>query len=417
MPEKVVVLRNCGKIDPWDIFGYLDSGGFQGLKRAREEMSSTEALSEIKASGLRGRGGAGFPCGVKWETAASFQSPDKYLICNADEGEVGAFKDRFLIQNDPFSLIEGILIACYAIDARKAFIYLREEYTFLADIIRSALEQTSKEGLSEGIEIKLVLGAGAYVCGEESALIESIEGKRGEPRCRPPFPTQKGLFGRPTVINNVETLMNVPWILTRGAGEFKRIGTEGNSGTKVFSVSGDVDRPGIYELALGSSLKELVFDHAGATDVKVVQVGGAAGRIIPFEELDIPLTYETALGSGAVVVMNHARDIIDIIACTLDFFREESCGKCAPCREGTRILAETLKRISDGEGTPGDIDVLDEISQVMQEISFCGLGQAAPVPLLDSLKFFRSAYHHRVEQANYLRSLEGYLGGSVKNGQ
>jgi NADH-quinone oxidoreductase subunit F len=371
-------------------------------------MSREEVIAEIKASELRGRGGAGFSCGAKWEMAASSADSERFFICNADEGEIGTFKDRYLLENDPFSIIEGILIACYAIEAKRAFIYLREEYTFLAKPIRSAIEQTVREKIAEGVGIQVVEGAGAYICGEESALMESIEGKRGEPRIRPPFPTSRGLFGKPTVINNVETLMNIPWILINGAQRFREIGTRGNRGTKVFCVSGDVLRPGVYELPLGTSLEELIYGYAGAEDVQLVQVGGGSGRIIPKGHLGMPLTYETALGSGAVMVMDHTRDVLDVVYLSLAFFAEESCGKCAPCREGTKVLLETLKRIQGGLGGEGDIQIMEEVGQVMQMSSICGLGQSAPIPLLDSLKHYRSMYESRIAQSRLLRSIRGY---------
>ena len=275
-------------------------------------------------------------------------------------------------------------------------------------IIRSAIEQTAEKGFSQGIDIQLVLGAGAYVCGEESALMESIEGKRGEPRLRPPFPTNQGLFRKPTIINNVETLMNIPWILKNGGQAFREIGTEKNRGTKVFCVSGDVRKPGVYELPLGTPLMELVFDCAGAQDVQMVQVGGAAGRIIPEENLGLPLTYETALGSGAVMVMDHSRDVMDVVHSALEFFAEESCGKCAPCREGTKILLETFKRIQAGRGAEDDMQAMAELGQVMQTSSLCGLGQAVPIPLLDSLKHYRSVYETRIAQSRLLHGLSGY---------
>jgi len=340
--------------------------------------------------------------------AAESDDPDKFMICNADEGEIGTFKDRYMLENDPFSVIEGILIACYAMGAGRAFIYLREEYTFLAQQVRSAIEQTAEKGFSQGIDIQLVQGAGAYVCGEESALMESIEGKRGEPRIRPPFPTNRGLFGKPTIINNVETLMNIPWILKNGGKRFREIGTTGNRGTKAFCVSGDVLRPGVYELPLGTPLKELVYDHAGAGAVQMVQVGGGAGRIIPEENLEVPLTYETALGSGAVMVMDHSRDVMDVVHSALEFFAEESCGKCAPCREGTKVLLETFKRILEGKGAAVDLQMMMDLGRVMQMSSLCGLGQAAPIPLLDSLDHYGSVYESRMAQSRLLLGIKGY---------
>lgn len=422
LPENRIVLRHCGKITPDNISSYLAAGGFQGLKQAKGAMSPGKVVEEIKASGLRGRGGAGFPCGLKWEMAAGGGSEEKFLVCNADEGEVGTFKDRYILENDPFGIIEGILIACYATGATGVFIYLREEYSFLAGKLRSALEQTAGEGFSEGIEIQLVMGAGAYICGEETALLESIEGKRGEPRHRPPYPTRKGLFGEPTIIHNIETLMNLPWIIMNGADSFRKIGTEGNSGTKVFSVSGDVPRPGVYELPLGCRLDELVCDYAGAHDVKLVQVGGGAGRIIPGDRLEITLTYDSVLGSGAVIVMDNSRDVIDIVHLSLEFFAEESCGKCAPCREGTQVLLGILERIREGEGSRGNIETLEQLGSVMRSSSICGLGQSAPVPLLDSLNYYRSVYELRLEQSRYLRGLNGKsndgcsIGGTIESG-
>ena len=278
MPEWPLVLRHRGKVDPDDISTFLALGGFDGLKKARGEMSPAEVIGEVKASGLRGRGGAGFPCGLKWEMAASAASPEKYLICNADEGEVGTFKDRAMLESDPFSLVEGMLIACYALGVLRAFIYLREEYSFLAERLRRAVDQAAAQGFGGGATIELVQGAGAYVCGEESALLESIEGKRGEPRYRPPFPTDQGLFGRPTVVNNVETLMNIPWIIMNGARAFQEIGVEKNAGTKVFCVSGDVEKPGVYELALGSTLRELVSNTPGPATCCWLRWGEGAGE-------------------------------------------------------------------------------------------------------------------------------------------
>ena len=347
MPEKRVVLQNCGVIDPKDIATYIDRDGFKALKKALK-LPPEQLIGEIKASGLRGRGGAGFPCGLKWELAGKAPGDEKYVICNADEGEVGTFKDRYILENDPFSLIEGIAIAGYAIGARKAYIYLRAEYHFLLGLLERAIAQSKKRGFLKYLDIEIRQGAGAYVCGEESALMDSIEGKRGEVRYRPPFPPTSGLWGKPTIINNVETLMNVPRIVLNGAEWFEQMGTERSKGTKVFSVSGDVKNPGVYELVLGSSLKELVEGLAGAKKVQAVQVGGATGRIIPADKLDTPLSFETILGAGAITVFDKSRDIIDIVYRTLEFLAEESCGKCAPCREGTEAMVEILERFCKG---------------------------------------------------------------------
>jgi NADH:ubiquinone oxidoreductase subunit F (NADH-binding) len=394
--EKRVVLQNCGVIDPKDITTYIDRDGFKALRKALK-LPPEQLIGEIKASGLRGRGGAGFPCGLKWDLARKAQGDEKYVICNADEGEVGTFKDRYILENDPFSLIEGIAIAGYAIGARKAYIYLRAEYHFLLGLLEEAIGQSKKRGFLKYLDIEIRQGAGAYVCGEESALMDSIEGKRGEVRYRPPFPPTSGLWSKPTIINNVETLMNVPRIVLNGAEWFKKMGTEKSKGTKVFSVSGDVKNPGVYELVLGSSLKELVEDLAGAKKVQAVQVGGATGRIIPADKLDTPLSFETILGAGAITVFNKSRDMIDIVYRTLEFLAEESCGKCAPCREGTEAMVEILHRFSKGEGREKDITILGELADTMMLASMCGLGQAAPIPVVDSLQHFRDAYDQRIQ--------------------
>ncbi len=397
MPEKKVVLRNCGVIDPKRITTYLGRDGFKALKKALSEMTPEQVIAEIKASGLRGRGGGGFLCGLKWELARKSKGDEKYIIANADEGEVGTFKDRYILENDPFTLIEAMAIAGYAIGAKSGYIYLRAEYHYLLDSLKKAIGQAKKKGLLD-FDIDIREGAGAYVCGEETALMESIEGKRGEIRYRPPFPPSRGLWEKPTIINNVETLMNIPQIILNGANWFNQIGTEESKGTKVFSVSGDVKRPGVYELVLGSRLKELVEDLALAEKVKMVQVGGAAGRILPYDMIDTPLSFETILGSGAVIVLDKSRDVIDVVYKTLEFLAEESCGKCAPCREGTEVMIEILERFSKGEGLESDLRILPELSNVMMLSSLCGLGQAAPYPVIDSLQYFRSAYENRIRE-------------------
>ncbi|MGD0657302.1 MAG: NADH-ubiquinone oxidoreductase-F iron-sulfur binding region domain-containing protein [Syntrophorhabdales bacterium] len=397
-----IVLRNVEAIDPGNIATYLERGGFRALSRARK-AGPEAVISEVKASQLKGRGGAGFPCGTKWELARSASGDVKYLICNADEGEVGTFKDRFLIQHDPFSLIEGIAIAAYAIGAERAFIYLRGEYRYLLPVLKTAIDQATSKGLID-VPIEIREGAGAYVCGEESALMNSIEGRRGEVRFRPPFPPTSGLFSRPTVINNVETLMNIPAIMEKGAAWFASIGTPASTGTKVFSVSGDVARKGVYELAMGSRLSDLLA-LAGAEDVKMVQIGGATGGVVPAPMLETPLSYETVLGSGAIMVFNGSRDVIDFVYRTVEFLNEESCGECTPCREGTEVMVEILGRLARAEGAPDDVRVLEELSRLMMASSLCGLGQAAPVPVLDTLKYFRNDYENRIKQSVFLRTL------------
>jgi NADH:ubiquinone oxidoreductase subunit F (NADH-binding) len=405
VPEKRIVLKNCEVIDPKDIHTHLERGGFKALAKALGDMTPDAVIEEVKLSRLRGRGGAGFPCGLKWELARKAQADEKFLICNADEGEMGTFKDRYILQNDPFTLIEGLAIAAYAIGAEKAYVYLRGEYRSLIPVLRNGVDQARAKGLLKGLSIEVREGAGAYVCGEESALMNSIEGGRGEARYRPPFPPVSGLFGKPTIINNVETLTNVPQIILNGASWFNAIGTDKSKGTKVFSVSGDVKKPGVYELVMGSSLKELVIERARAKDVKAVQVGGAAGRIIPGSLIDTPLAFETVLGSGAVTVFYETRDIIDMIHRTVEFFAEESCGKCAPCREGTQVLLEVLGKLARGEGSHGDIEILEDLSQVMMDSSLCGLGQSACIPVMDSLKYFRGDYESRINQSLYLKRL------------
>ena len=397
MPEKRVVLKNCEVISPNRIRTYLARDGFKALAKARE-MTQEQVIEEIKASGLRGRGGAGFPCGLKWELAKNAPGDQKYVICNADEGEVGTFKDRYILQNDPFTLIEAMAIAGYAIGAKKSYIYLRAEYHYLLNSLLKAIGQARKQAFLGSFDIDIREGAGAYVCGEESALMDSIEGKRGEVRYRPPFPPTKGLWGKPTIINNVETLMNIPQIILNGAPWFSQMGTERSKGTKVFSVSGDVKKPGVYELVLGSSLRELVEDLAMAEKPKVIQVGGATGRILPSTMIDTPLSFETILGAGAITAFNESRDVVDIVHKTLEFLAEESCGKCAPCREGTEALAEILGRFSRGEGESRDITILEQLSQAMMLSSLCGLGQAAPTSVMDSLQHFRDDYESRVRE-------------------
>ncbi len=398
MPEKHIVLRNCGVINPADIATYLERDGFEALRKATGEMTKEQVVEEIKASGLRGRGGAGFPCGLKWELTSKAAGDEKYVICNADEGEVGTFKDRYILEKDPFTLIEAIAIAGFAIGARKGYIYLRAEYHFLLDLLSNAIRQAKEGGFLDDFEIVIYEGAGAYICGEESALMDSIEGRRGEVRYRPPFPPTRGLWGKPTTVNNVETLMNIPPIILNGAQWFSKLGTEKSQGTKVFSISGDVKRPGVYELVLGSSLRELVEELALAKKVKMVQVGGATGRMVPEEMLETPLSFETILGAGGVIVFDQSRDVIDIVYRTMEFLAEENCGKCAPCRQGTKAMVEILGRLSRGEGEERDPRLLEELSSTMILASMCGLGQAAPNPVLDSLQYFKSDYESRIRK-------------------
>jgi NADH:ubiquinone oxidoreductase subunit F (NADH-binding) len=406
--EKRVVLKNCGQIDPGNIDSFLKKDGFAGLEKAQKQMTPEQVIAEVTASGLLGRGGAGFLCGLKWKLARDQAADEKFIICNADEGEVGTFKDRYILENDPFTLIEAIAIAGWAVGAKRAFIYLRAEYHFLSELILNAIGQTKKKGFLKHLDIELREGAGAYMCGEESGLMNSIEGLRGEARYKPPFPPEKGLWGMPTIIQNVETLMNIPQIILNGSAWFRGMGTERSQGTKVFSVSGDVEKPGVYELELGSKLSTLVVEMASARDVKMVQVGGACGRMIPSEKLDMPLAYESVLGAGAVTVFNRTRDVLDIMHRNMEFLAEESCGRCTPCRDGSEAMLEILKRLSAGEGAPEDIGALEDLAQVMSLSALCGLGQTIPAPLIDTLNYFRKDFESRIEQSVFLRTLRAH---------
>jgi len=402
--QKRVVLKNCGRVDPGSIRSFLRKDGFAALEKAQKQLSPQKVIDEVTASGLLGRGGAGFPCGIKWKLAAEREADEKFIVCNADEGEVGTFKDRYLLENDPFTLVEAIAIAGWAVGARKAFIYLRGEYHFLSGLILNAIGQAKDKGFLSHIDIELREGAGAYMCGEESGLMNSIEGLRGEARYKPPFPPERGLWGMPTLVNNVETLMNVPQILMNGSAWFRAMGTEQSKGTKVFSVSGDVALPGVYELELGSKLSELV-GLAAARDIKMIQIGGACGRVVPAAMIDSPLSYESILGSGAVTVFNQTRDVIDVMYRNMEFLAEESCGKCTPCRDGTEAMLEILGRLAGGEGAGEDIAAMEDLSEVMSLSALCGLGQSACVPVMDTLNYFRKEYESRIEQSVYLRTL------------
>lgn len=408
MPEARIVLEHCEVIDPGNIATYIKRGGFEALEKVRK-MAPEEVISQVKVSMLKGRGGAGFRCGMKWELARNAAGDEKMLICNADEGEMGTFKDRYILQNDPFSLIEGIGIAAYAIGAKKAYLYLRAEYHYLLNVIKGAIDQAKAKGMLEDLVIEIREGAGAYVCGEETALMNSMEGRRGEARFRPPFPPTSGLLGNPTIIHNVETLINIPRIISHGASWFAQIGTKESTGTKVFSVSGDVEKPGVYELIMGSRLSEVVTELAGSKDIKMVQVGGAAGHIVPSYMIDIPLSYETVLGSGAITVLNSTRNVMDLVYLSMEFLNEESCGKCTPCREGTEVMVEILRRLTKGEGEKEDIRLLEELSNVMMLSSLCGLGQTAPTPVLDTLKYFRNDYENRIKHSVMLRALRSIV--------
>ncbi len=409
-----VVLADCGEIDPESIDSYIERGGYEALKRVLSEMSPEEVIKVIKDSGLRGRGGAGFPTGLKWEFARQKNSDTKYIICNADEGDPGAFMDRSIIEGNPHSVIEGMVIGAYAIGAKTGYVYIRAEYPLAVERLKIALAQAKeKKFLGESIlgkdfsfEIKIKLGAGAFVCGEETALIASIEGRRGMPRAKPPFPVEKGLWGKPTVINNVETLANVPYIIRNGASWFAQYGTEKSKGTKVFALTGKVKNTGLIEVPMGISLREIIYDIGGGIEgdrrLKAVQTGGPSGGCIPESMIDISVDYESLqkvgsiVGSGGMVVMDETDCMVNIARYFLEFTQTESCGKCVPCRIGTKRLLEILTRITDGRGRPGDIDLLLILSEDIKAGSLCGLGQTAPNPVLSTIKYFRDEYEAHI---------------------
>lgn len=405
-----IVLRNCGLINPEDINEYIAQGGYEALAKALTEMTPEDVIKVIKDSGLRGRGGAGFPTGQKWEFAYKQQSDTKYIICNADEGDPGAYMDRSVLEGDPHSVLEGMAIAGYAIGAQKGYIYIRAEYPLAVKRLEIAIKQARAAGLlgknifgtNFSFDIELRMGAGAFVCGEETALINSIEGKRGEPRKKPPFPAQKGVFGKPTVINNVETLANVPVIIEKGAQFFRKFGTEKSPGTKVFALAGKVNITGLVEVPLGTPLRTIVFDIGGGIPeghtFKAAQTGGPSGGVIPAEYLDVPMDYEnlpqlgTIMGSGGLIVMDETSCMVDVAKFFLKFTVDESCGKCTPCREGTRQMLNILEKITSGNGTMEDIDRLEKLGNIIKLTSLCGLGQTAPNPVLSTLRYFRDEY-------------------------
>jgi NADH-quinone oxidoreductase subunit F len=412
--QKRIVLRNCGVIDPESITDYLDAGGYQTMEKVLSSMSPDEVIDEVTKSGLRGRGGAGFPTGVKWGFARKSPGNQKYLVCNADEGDPGAFMDRSVLESDPHSVLEGMLIAGYAIGASQGYIYARAEYPLAIQRLEIALAQARERGfIGENIlgsdfnfDIEIRQGAGAFVCGEETALIMSIEGRRGMPRLRPPFPAQSGLWGKPTNINNVETLANIPWIMLHGANAYNVYGTEKSKGTKVFALAGKVTRGGLIEVPMGISLREIVSDIGGGTssglEFKAVQIGGPSGGIIPASLADTPVDYESVtktgaiMGSGGLIVMDESACVVDVAKFFLNFTQDESCGKCTFCRIGTLRMLEILDRIANGEGKEEDLDLLEELAQGVKRASLCGLGQTAPNPVLTTLKYFRNEYEAHI---------------------
>lgn len=399
--EMRIVLRNYGKIDPLKIDDYLGQGGYKSLEKARA-MNTADLIAEVKKSNLRGRGGAGFNCGMKWSFAASAQADQKYVICNADEGEPGTYKDRLIMENDPHTLIEGMAICAYAIGATQGYIYLRGEYPFLVSTLNTAINQAKEKGLVNDFDIEVRNGAGAYVCGEETALIESIEGKRGEPRFKPPYPPSEGLWSKPTIVNNVETFANIPVIIEKGADWYASIGNPAYPGTKVFTLTGDVNNRTFFEVPTSTTIREIVFQFGGGISggkkFKAVQIGGTSGAFIPEALLDTPVAFDSmsaigaTLGSGATFVIDESRDIVDVAARIAGFFEHESCGKCAPCREGTARTAELMEKINEGRGSNKDVALLEKLGTVMSYSCLCGLGQAAPAPVLTTIKHFKADY-------------------------
>jgi NADH:ubiquinone oxidoreductase subunit F (NADH-binding)/(2Fe-2S) ferredoxin/Pyruvate/2-oxoacid:ferredoxin oxidoreductase delta subunit len=410
-----VVLSQCGEIDPEEIEAYIAVGGYDSTKKVLTSMTPEETISVIKNSGLRGRGGAGFPTGLKWEICRRKQSTKKYIICNADEGDPGAFMDRSVLEGNPHSVVEGMIIGAYAIGAEEGYVYVRAEYPLAVQRVKKALHQARGKGfLGKNIlgkefsfDVKIKLGAGAFVCGEETALIASIEGRRGMPRARPPFPVDSGLWGRPTVINNVETLANVPNIIRRGAKWFSSHGTENSKGTKVFALTGKVKNTGLIEVPFGITLREIIYDIGGGIEggraLKAVQTGGPSGGCIPAEFLDIEVDFESLaqagsiVGSGGMVVLDETDCMVNTAKFFLEFTQAESCGKCTPCRVGTKRLLEILGRITSGKGEEGDIEVLEELSHYIKAASLCGLGMTAPNPVLSTIRYFRDEYEAHIK--------------------
>ena len=411
-----LVLENCGAINPEQIEEYIAVGGYEALAKAVTTMSPEDVIEEIKKSGLRGRGGGGFPTGMKWQFAKASVSDKKYVICNADEGDPGAFMDRSVLEGDPHKILEGMAVCGYAIGAVEGYIYVRAEYPLAIKRLRIAIEQAEAMGLlgenifGSGFSFKLHIkeGAGAFVCGEETALMASIEGKRGMPRPRPPFPAVAGLWGKPTNINNVETFGNVAAIITNGADWYAGFGTEKSKGTKVFALTGKINNTGLAEVPMGITMREIIYDIGGGINggkkFKAVQIGGPSGGCLPESMLDLSIDYDSLtaagamMGSGGLVVMDEDTCMVDVAKFFLNFTQSESCGKCTPCREGTKRMLEVLTRITEGQGREGDIELLEELARNIKETALCGLGQTAPNPVLSTLKYFRHEYEAHIKE-------------------
>ncbi len=411
-----IALRNCGVIDPENIDEYLAFDGYKALEKALTTMTREEVIQEVLDSGLRGRGGAGFPTGLKWKFAYASQSEEKYMVCNADEGDPGAFMDRSVLEGDPHAVLEAMTIGGYAIGAHQGYIYVRAEYPIAVKRLEIAISQAKEYGLlgdnifgtGFNFDIAIRLGAGAFVCGEETALMHSIEGGRGEPKPKPPFPANQGLFAKPTNINNVETFANIPQIILNGAKWFASMGTEKSKGTKVFALGGKINNTGLVEVEMGTPLRTIIYDIGGGCPggkkFKAVQTGGPSGGWLPAELLDTPVDYDnliaagSMMGSGGMIVMDEDNCMVDIARFFLDFTVDESCGKCAPCRIGTRRMLEILERIVNGKGEEGDIEKLESLAKAIKATALCGLGQTAPNPVLSTLRFFRDEYEAHIKE-------------------
>jgi NADH-quinone oxidoreductase subunit F len=405
-----IVLRNCGKIDPGSIDEYIQAGGYHAIRKVLESMTPDQVIAEVLASGLRGRGGAGFPTGQKWKFTRAAAGTKKYIICNADEGDPGAFMDRSVLESDPHAVLEGMMIAAFAIGADEAYVYCRAEYPKAILRLRQAIAQAKAKGLlgenilgkGTNFEIRIKEGAGAFVCGEETALMASIEGRRGMPRFRPPFPAQAGLWMKPTNINNVETFANIPWIILNSGAKYASYGTADSKGTKVFAMAGKVRRTGLVEVPMGITINKIVFDVCGGIiddkKFKAVQMGGPSGGCIPASMCELPIDYQqinktgAIMGSGGLIVMDETTCMVDVAKFFLTFTQAESCGKCTFCRIGTKRMLEILERITEGKGTMADLDNLTELSEQIKAASLCGLGQSAPNPVVTTLKYFRDEY-------------------------
>ncbi len=404
------VLRNCGKINPVKIEDYMACGGYQALSKALSSMTAETVINEVTASGLRGRGGAGFPTGTKWGFARKYQDDEKYILCNADEGDPGAFMDRSILEGDPHSVIEGMAIGAFAIGSSQGYVYVRAEYPLAVERLQIAIDQARAYGLlghhifgtAFNFDLEIRKGSGAFVCGEETALITSIEGNRGEPRPRPPFPAEKGLWNKPTVLNNVETFSNIPLLINQGGLKFAETGTDKSKGTKIFALAGTVNISGLVEVPVGTPLRKLVYDIGGGISTgkpyKAAQIGGPSGGCIPAEHLDVPLDYESLnklgaiMGSGGLIVMDESSCMVDVARFFLEFVQDESCGKCVPCREGTARMKQIVDRICQGQGQMSDLDELERLAGTVTNASLCGLGQTAPNPVLSTLRHFKDEY-------------------------